>query len=257
MGGRGANPAPAGAAADVIAELAAHAGPERALQNTRYFKTGPGEYGEGDQFLGCRLSDVRRATRNHRALPLDEIDVLLDSPIHEHRLAGVILLATRFPRADADAQAAILDRYLAALAQGAINNWDLVDASAAQVLGAGGDETLWRALASDGGLWQRRAAAIATFAPLKAGDHGPSLRIAETLLHDPHDLIHKAVGWVLRDVGAKSDAAALRTFLDRWAPEMPRTMLRYAIEKFPEAERQHYLRLPRRAHSMTAGSSSP
>lgn len=242
--GRRAEPGPAGTAAEVMAALATHADPERAVHNARFFKTGPGEYGEGDRFLGCGLTDMRAVTRTFAHLPLDEIDALLDSPFHEHRVVGAILLANRFPRADADARAAILERYLAALARGAINNWDLVDASAAQVLGAGGDEALWRTLAS-GTLWQRRAAAIATFASLKRGDPGPSLRIAEVLLHDRHDLIHKAVGWVLRDVG-KVDAAAQRAFLDRWAPEMPRTMLRYAIEKFPEDERQHYLRLPRR-----------
>lgn len=235
----------AGTAAEVAAELAAHANPERATHNTRFFKTGPGEYAEGDRFLGCGLTDVRAVTRSYRHLPLAEIDVLFDSPLHEHRLVAAILLANRVKRADADARAAILERYLAALARGAINNWDLVDASAAQVLGAAGGECLWATLAS-GSLWQRRAAAIATFAPLRAGDAGPSLRVAELLVHDDHDLIHKAVGWVLRDVGAKVDAAALRAFLDRWAPEMPRTMLRYAIEKFPEDERQHYLKLPRR-----------
>ena len=236
---------PSGTASEVIAELAAHADPERARNNARFFKTGPGEYGEGDRFLGCGLTEMRAATRTFRHLPLDEVDVLLDSPFHEHRVVGAILLANRFPRADADARADLLARYLAALARGAINNWDLVDVSAAQVLGAGGDEELWRRLASGGSLWQRRAAVIATFAPLKAGDPGPSLRIAEVLLHDRHDLVHKAVGWVLRDVG-KTDAAAQCAFLDRWAPEMPRTMLRYAIEKFPEEERQRYLRLPRR-----------
>ncbi len=234
---------PEGTAAEVVAELADHADPDRARHNTRFFKTGPGEYGEGDRFLGCRLTDIRGVTRRFSRLPLDEIDVLLDSSFHEHRVVGAILLANRFPRADANTRAALLERYLAALARGAINNWDLVDISAAQVLGAGGDEALWRTLTS-GTLWQRRAAMIATFAPLKAGDPGPSLRIAELLLHDPHDLIHKAVGWGLREVG-KVDAAAQRAFLDRWAPEMPRTMLRYAIEKFPEDERQHYLRLPR------------
>lgn len=235
----------AATASDVMAALAAHANPERAARNARYFKTGPGEYAEGDRFLGCGLTDVRAVTRAFRDLPLAEVDALFDSPLHEHRLVAAILLANRMKRADADARAAVVACYLAALARGQVNSWDLVDVSAAQVLGACGDERLWATLAS-GTLWQRRAAAIATFAPLRAGDPGPSLRIAELLVHDGHDLIHKAVGWVLRDVGSKADAAALRAFLDRWAPEMPRTMLRYSIEKFPEDERQHYLRLPRR-----------
>lgn len=234
-----------GTASELIAALAAHGDPERAVHNARFFKTSPGEYGEGDRFLGCGLSDVRRAAKAFRRLPLPEVDLLLDSPIHEHRLAGVILLAQRFPRADAAERSGILTLYLDALQRCAINNWDLVDASAAQVLGAGGDEALWSRLAT-GNLWQRRAAAIATFAPLKTGDAGPSLRIATILLHDRHDLIHKAVGWVLRDVGAKVDAAVLRDFLDEFAPEMPRTMLRYAIEKFDEDARQHYLKLPRK-----------
>lgn len=228
----------------VLADLTACADAERATFNARYFKTGPGDYGEGDRFLGCRLGDVRRVTRGHRRLPLPEVDRLLDSPLHEVRLAGVILLAQRVPKADAAESAAVLEVYLAALERGAIDNWDLVDASAAHVVGVFGDEALWTRLAA-GHLWQRRAAAIATFAPLKAGDVGPSLRIAQLLLHDAHDLIHKAVGWVLRDVGAKADAAALLAFLDRWAPEMPRTMLRYALEKQPDEVRRHYLDLPR------------
>lgn len=243
---------PAGTASDVIADLASQADPDRAVHNTRYFKTGPGDYGEGDQFVGCGLSDIRAATRRYRRLPLAEVDVLLDSPFHEHRLAGVIVLAQRFAKADAAERADTLAHYLAALERGAINNWDLVDASAAQVLGVGGDEALWTRLAASGNLWQRRAAAIATFAPLKAGDAGPSLRIARVLLHDGHDLIHKAVGWVLRDVG-KVDAASLRAFLDAWAPEMPRTMLRYAIEKYDDDLRRHYLAVPRRRVAGASG----
>lgn len=237
-----------GTASEAIARLAARADPERAAQNARYFKTGPGQYGEGDRFLGCTMTDVRAVARAFRDLPLDEVDALLDSPVHEHRTVGAILLATRFARSDAEGRAEVLRRYLDALERGALNNWDLVDVSAAQVLGAGGEESLWCALASEGSLWQRRAAAVATFAPLRAGDVGPALRVARLLLHDPHHLIHKAVGWVLRDVG-KVDAPAQRAFLDRWAPEMPRTMLRYAIERFPEDERQRYLRLPRRPAS--------
>ena len=248
-------PAPTGTAAEVIAELAATADAERAVHNTRYFKTGPGEYGEGDRFVGCGLTDIRAVTRRHRRLPLDEVDALLDSPFHEHRLAGVIVLTLQF-KADAALRAEILARYLAALERGAINNWDLVDASAAQILGAGGDEALWTTLTA-GNLWQRRAAAIATFAPLKAGDAGPSVRIATLLLHDRHDLIHKAVGWVLRDVGAKVDEAVLLGFLDRWAPEMPRTMLRYALEKLDPGVRRHYLTVPRvRADTPSMRSNS-
>lgn len=171
-------------AADVVAALQAVADPERAQFNRRYFRTGPGEYGEGDQFLGCRVGDVRRTIKAFRLLPLDEVDALLDHPLHEVRLAGVLLLAERVPRADAAQRADVLSRYLAGLERGAIDNWDLVDASAAHVLGVLGDEALWTRLAS-GTLWQRRAAILATFPPLKAGDPGPSLRIAELLLDDP------------------------------------------------------------------------
>ncbi|MCB1299384.1 MAG: DNA alkylation repair protein [Microthrixaceae bacterium] len=231
-------------AADVVAALQAVADPERAQFNRRYFRTGPGEYGEGDQFLGCRVGDVRRTIKAFRLLPLDEVDALLDHPLHEVRLAGVLLLAERVPRADAAQRADVLSRYLAGLERGAIDNWDLVDASAAHVLGVLGDEALWTRLAS-GTLWQRRAAILATFPPLKAGDPGPSLRIAELLLDDPHDLLHKAVGWVLRDVGTRAGAPALLAFLDRWAPRMPRTTMRYALEKQPDDLRRHYLGLPR------------
>ncbi len=221
------------------AELVAQADAERAAGAARYFQAGPGGYGEGDEFLGVRVPDVRAAVRRHRDLGFDEIERLLDDPVHEVRLAGVLLLAVRARREPDEAKA----RYLAALHRGRVDNWDLVDSSARDVLGAAlrdcGRGELDR-LAGSALVWERRAAVIATFAFLADGDAGTTLALARRLLHDPHPLMHKAVGWALREVGTRVDRRALLAFLDQHAAAMPRVMLTYATEHLDPDVRAHY-----------------
>jgi 3-methyladenine DNA glycosylase AlkD len=224
---------------DVRAALAALANPADAAQARRFFKTGPGEYGEGDVFLGVRVPATRAVVTRFRGLPFDEIDDLLDDPVHEHRLAGLLLLVAAYP---SDPEAAV-DRYLAAVRRGRVNNWDLVDSSAEHVLGAwllDRDRSLLDVLAASPVLWERRVAVLSTFAFLKRGDVSTTFALAERLLDDPEDLMHKAVGWMLREAGKRVSRDALRGFLDAHAARMPRTMLAYATEHLDPDERRRY-----------------
>jgi 3-methyladenine DNA glycosylase AlkD len=210
----------------------------------RFFKTGPGQYGQGDIFVGVRVPAMRAVCRECRGAGLDAIRILLRSGVHEERSLALLLLVDAFTRADEVSQRAIYDLYLSHTAF--INNWDLVDSSAAQIVGGwlrDRSRAPLRKLAKSSSLWERRIAIIATFHFIKRGEFGETFRIADILLDDPHDLIHKAVGWMLREVG-KRDGAAERAFLNDRYTRMPRTMLRYAIEKFPEKERQRYLKKP-------------
>jgi 3-methyladenine DNA glycosylase AlkD len=223
-------------------QMRALGSPEGAAAAARFFRTGPGEYGEGDVFLGLRAAQVHALAKEHRALPMDDVLALLRSPIHEKRMLAVLLLANAYPKADEAGRQRIHDAYLAHTAW--INNWDLVDASAPQVVGAhlrGRDRAPLAALAASPLLWERRIAMVATLHFIRAGELGPTLDVAERLLGDRHDLIHKAAGWMLREVG-KRDRAVLEGFLRRHLGSMPRTMLRYAIERFPEPLRRAYLR---------------
>jgi hypothetical protein len=233
----------------VRAALDALGDPEDAAFLQRFFKTAPGEYGEGDVFIGVRVPAVRAVVKAHKDLPLDEIDGLLDSPVHEHRLAGLIALNGIFARASASrtrnevVRERASDLYLAAVRRGRVNNWDLVDASAEFVLG----EYLWDRprdlldeLAASEVLWERRVAVLSTFAFIKHGDASDTLRIAERLLDDREDLMHKAVGWMLREVGKRVDRALLLAFLDAHAGRMPRTMLSYATEHLDPEVRADY-----------------
>jgi 3-methyladenine DNA glycosylase AlkD len=233
----------------VRSELAALADPERARGTARFFKTGPGEYGEGDVFVGVSVPDVRRVIRSHRDLALVDIDALLRDAVHECRLAAVLLLADRYTRAAKrgdDAECAEVARlYLDRTAW--INNWDLVDASAEYVVGpwwrsqGAGGRRARLALARSKSLWERRIAVLSTFHDIKVGDSGPALEICALLLADREDLIHKATGWMLREVGKRVSREDLIAFLDEHAAEMPRTMLRYAIEHLEPDLRAHYL----------------
>lgn len=211
-----------------------------------FFKTGPGQYGEGDVFIGVRVPQTRLVCKQFFALPLPEVKKLLASPVHEHRLAAVILLSNQYKKADETLKQEIFDLYMRALYDGRINNWDIVDSSAPAIVG----EYLYERprdllveLAHSDSLWERRVAIIATFQFLKQGDPTTSLAIAEMLMGDKQDLIHKAVGWMLREVGKHIDRATLTQFLDKHAAHMPRTMLRYSIEHLPPAQRMHYLAL--------------
>lgn len=207
----------------------------------RYFKTAPGEYGAGDKFIGIRVPVLRKLAREFRVLPPLAAAKLLQSPIHEERLLALLILTDAYERADESGRAAIYRLYLKNLAR--VNNWDLVDCSAPRIVGRHLKERprkiLFR-LARSKTLWRRRVAVLATFHFIRQDDFGDSLRLAELLLGDGHDLMHKAVGWMLREIG-KCDVAELKRFLRNHAARMPRTMLRYAIEKLPERERQSYL----------------
>lgn len=220
--------------------------PRRAEFLLRFFRTGRGEYGEGDRFLGIRVPDVRDVAREFRSLSLDEIRRLLESPWHEERLLALMILVDQYRRGvDRDAIYALYVR------SDRVNNWDLVDGSAPQIVGAqlaNRSRAPLRRLARSRDLWKRRIAILATHHFIRAGEYEPTLEIAEILVNDEHDLIHKAVGWMLREVG-KRDRAAEERFLRVHAATMPRTMLRYAIERFPAAKRREYLSAGGRAKS--------
>lgn len=222
--------------------LQTFANPERAAVSVRYFRTGPGEYGEGDVFLGASVPQVRQVARKFQHLGPGELHELLESPLHEHRLVALLVLVSVFKKAGIQARREWCEFYLAHLHR--VNNWDLVDVSARDILGEfllNLDRSLLDDLAATDHLWSQRVAIVATHAFIKRGQFSDTFRLAETYLTHRHDLIHKATGWMLREVGNKN-GDALREFLDEFAPRMPRTMLRYAIEKLPEAERRAYLR---------------
>lgn len=232
-------------AAEVVAALAAESSPEGARAAQRFFRCGPGEYGEGDVFIGVRMPDLRRVCRSYRELPLPEVQTLLDSAIHEHRLAAVVLLGEQYPRADERGQREIFELYLRNVRAGRVNNWDLVDASAEFVVGRHLVERprkLLFELARSEDLWCRRVAIVGAFHFIKNGDASTTLELARVLLHDEHDLIHKAVGWMLREVGKRVDETLLTRFLDAHAREMPRTTLRYAIERLTPAQKAKYMK---------------
>lgn len=217
------------------------ADPARAIGTAGFFKTGPGEYGEGDKFLGITVPDLRRIARAHRDLQAADRLTLLHSPWHEERAVALMLLVDAHARASAREKTALHREYLANTQW--INNWDLVDASAAEMVGThvvAKGTALIEKLARSTSLWERRIAIVSTFASIRANDVAPTVLIAERLLGDAHDLIHKAVGWLLREVG-KRDLATLRRFLDDHAATMPRTVLRYAIERLDAAERADYM----------------
>jgi len=228
--------------ADVWDTLHALADHQTARNALRFFKCGPGEYGEGDRFLGIRVPDIRKLAKTFAVLPLEDVTKLLHSEYHEARLLALILLVNRFKKADTGEQKTIYSLYLDNTA--CINNWDLVDTSAEHIVGAWlfkRDRTILHTLAQSDLLWERRIAVMATFHFIKQGMFDETLRIAKLLLEDTHDLIHKAVGWMLREVG-KRDRRVEEAFLKEYYKRMPRTMLRYAIEKFPEEERQFFLK---------------
>ena len=207
----------------------------------RYFRTGPGEYGAGDRFLGIRMPALRHLARAAQGLPLGEVTRLLGSGWHEERLLALLLLVDRYRCADGATRERLYRLYLRQRRQ--VNNWDLVDLSAPGIVGAHllhRDPGPLLELASSPLLWERRIALLATLPRIRQGHHALTLRITRQLLRDPHDLIHKAAGWMLREVG-KRDRAALERFLGRHAAVMPRTMLRYAIERLPARARARHL----------------
>ena len=223
--------------------------PEDAVFLQRFFKTGPGQYGEGDVFIGVRVPATRAVAKRFADLPLEEVGVLLDSDVHEHRLAGLIILNRLFERAGSarshdDAERERLAAfYLGAVRRGRVNNWDLVDGSAEFVLGeylVDRPRDLLFDLAASKVLWERRVAVLSSFAFIKRGDPSTTLVLAERLLADREDLMQKAVGWMLREIGKRVDPAVLLGFLDEHAPAMPRTMLSYATEHLTPEQRAAY-----------------
>jgi 3-methyladenine DNA glycosylase AlkD len=215
---------------------------EHATVSQRFFKTGPGEYGEGDIFIGIRVPVLRKLVKEYKDLPVSDIKILLRSPLHEERLFAILLFVRKFETGDDDIKKNIYDLYLKSTEF--INNWDLVDTSAEHIVGAyltdKSKRPLYR-LAKSNRLWERRIAIMATFHFIKRREFSETLKISNMLLADRHDLIHKATGWMLREIG-KRDLKTEETFLKVHYKKMPRTMLRYAIEKFSEKKRQRYLK---------------
>ncbi|CAF4216445.1 unnamed protein product [Rotaria sp. Silwood2] len=236
----------------VKAALAEQANPKNVSTLQRFFKTGEGEYGEGDIFIGVRVPANRIVTKRFSALPLVEIDCLLDSSIHEHRQAALFILVYRFLAAskassrDDNLRCELSNFYIKALKRGRVNNWDLVDTSAEHLLGAYLEDRprqLLFDLASSTQLWERRAAMIATLAFIKRKDGSTTFELAKKLLNDPEPLMHKAVGWMLRETGKRISQKVLTSFLDQYAAQMPRTMLSYAVEHLSVKQRSHYRKL--------------
>ena len=207
----------------------------------RFFKTSAGQYGEGDIFLGIRVPALRNLAEEYNALPLEEVLSLLQSSYHEARLFALILFVNAFAQGDETIQKKIYDLYMANTRH--INNWDLVDISAPNIVGAflmeRSKKPLYQ-LAKSKSLWERRIAVLATFSFIRSNKFADTLKIAGILLRDKEDLIHKAAGWMLREIG-KRDIECAESFLQKQCPVMPRTMLRYAIERFPPAKRRKYL----------------
>ncbi len=227
---------------DVLAALQAKATPTRAESSMWFFKTGPGQYGEGDRFMGVAVPDQRLIAKKFHALELDEVFALLHSKWHEARLTALIVLVSQFYSSDEPQQKEIYERYLANTAW--INNWDLVDTSAHKIVGPwliDKDRSILSKLARSELLWDRRIAIIATLHFIRNGDPSTTFEITDLLLDDTHDLIHKAVGWMLREVGKYCDPVMLEDYLKPRYTHMPRTMLRYAIERFSPTRRKAYL----------------
>lgn len=223
-------------------EIKSFANPGKAEILQSFFKTGKGQYGEGDVFLGLTVGQSRAIAKKFVGISFSEIEPLLASGIHEERLVGLLILVQKFGKADVRGQKEVFDFFLGHTA--GVNNWDLVDLSAHKIVGEylfNRPKKVLFKLAKSKDLWEKRIAIISTFAFIKKGSFDETLEISEVLLKDKHDLIHKAVGWMLREVG-KRDLAVEEKFLKKHYREMPRTMLRYAIEKFPEKKRQAYLK---------------
>lgn len=229
----------------IIAELKALGNSEKQEVLSRFFKTGKGEYGEGDLFMGITMPQVRSVAKKHKTMALSDVAKLLMSPWHEVRQCALFILILQFKRANREEQSTIVNCYLQHTAY--INNWDLVDASAPYIIGTylldKPRDLLYR-LAESESLWENRIAMIATWGLIKHNHLDDTYALATKFMHHSHDLMHKAVGWMLREAG-KKDEKRLLNYIYEYGGQMPRTMLRYAIEKFEEAQRKIFLALPR------------
>ncbi|MBA3751686.1 DNA alkylation repair protein [Candidatus Dependentiae bacterium] len=219
---------------------------ESTPSQARFFKTAPGQYAEHDRFLGITVPQLRVIAKNYKTLTLQEIQLLLLSPYNEERLLALFILTDRYKKGSTELQNEIYSFYLANIGQ--INNWNLVDSSAHLIIGAHlyhKDKDLLMTLAQSPTMWHRRISIIATWYFIRQNNCEWTYTLSEILLHDTHDLMHKAVGWMLREAG-KRDEESLKNFLKKHASTMPRTMLRYALEKFPKEEQLIYLHLKKR-----------
>ncbi|VVB74888.1 DNA alkylation repair enzyme [Candidatus Tiddalikarchaeum anstoanum] len=226
---------------DLKSDLSKLVNKEKAKFFPRFFKTGEGEYGEGDKFIGVVVPNLRLVARKYVLIPLPELQKLLSDKIHEYRNISLMILVNKYKKADAAEKKIIVDFYLKNFKN--INNWDLVDTSAPGITGDyffDKDKTILYDFAKSDNLWKKRIAIMSTFGFIRHKSFSDALNISELLLHDSHDLIHKAVGWMLREIGNRDKKVEV-SFLNKHYKTMPRTMLRYAIEKFPENERKHYL----------------
>jgi len=231
-------------AIQVKRELKKFADAEKAAFFPKFFKTGKGEYGAGDRFLGVTVPLQRKVAKSFVNLPESELTKLMHDKFHECRVTALLILIEQFRKAELRKQKSLVDLYLHNLA--GVNNWDLVDLSADKILGCyllNRNRRLIYQFARSGDLWKQRIAIVATFAFIKQWQFDDTLAISDLLIGHEHDLIHKAVGWMLREVG-KRDQSVLQEFLKTRYAQMPRTMLRYAIERFEEKLRQSFLKMP-------------
>ncbi len=230
---------------EIIEYIKQHRNKEKATSEHRFFKTKPGEYGEHDKFLGVPMPTQRQIVKRYYKAPLETVPTLLKNPYHEVRMIGLLILVEKFKRAKKDAkeQKQIYEIFVENL--GAANNWDLVDVTVPHVIGEfmvihPKEKKLLYKLAKSKDLWEKRSAMLACYAFIKRNDFDDALKIAEILVNDKHDLIHKAVGWMLREIG-KRDESTEKGFLMKYYRTMPRTMLRYAIEKMSEKDRDFFM----------------
>lgn len=224
-------------------DLKIFSSPEKAKKSSRFFKTGPGEYGEADVFIGVTVPEQRQIAKKHLDVSLKDCLKLLSSPIHEYRLTSLLMLVLKYKKASGPDKKRIFNFYIKNTKL--INNWDLVDSSAHKIVGEEtlrtGDSAILYQLADSRLLWDRRIAIVANWIPItRENKFDDILKLSKILLHDEHDLMHKAIGWMLREVG-KKDITVLRSFLDKHHKQMPRTMLRYSIEKLKDKERKKYM----------------
>lgn len=230
-------------------EIDAFADRDRAHHAYTFFKAVPGGYGEGDHFLGVRMPQIRSVCERYRNVTIQDLHELLLSQYHEHRIASVVIMADVYAQSTSEFQQDLYTEYIWGVKNDRINNWDLIDISAPYVVGAyvisHAPDPLYT-LANSNHLWSKRTAIISTFAYLRRGDASHTIAIAKILLHDQHDLIQKAVGWLLREAGNRVDRKILIEFLDTHAHEMPRTMLRYSLEKLPSNRKAYYMQAARR-----------
>lgn len=234
---------------EIIDALKSYASEEKASVLRRFFKTGPGEYGEGDTFIGVTVPHTRQVANSFADARFDTIEKLLSHSVHEVRLCALLILVRKYTlaRRDATQRKNITEFYLTHT--GSIDNWDLVDLSAPKILGMWvretGDTAILHRLSISENMWEQRIAIVATMPLIKNGDTSTTIALASRYLTHSHHLMHKATGWLLREAG-KKDLCALLSFLDRHTPEMPRTALRYAIERLTPEQRHHYMAIPRR-----------